>query len=127
MGWQAIDAAEQAAGEPHGRPRVKFCRVARDGRGLAPGRWRRLMAADLAELAAMIEAALPGAEVEVVDEGGGDHLRAIVAAPQFDGHHADRPAPARPRRRQAAFRRRRDPRALDPDHRPRLEQPASLL
>ena len=27
MGWQAIDAAEQAAGEPHGRPRVKFCRV----------------------------------------------------------------------------------------------------
>ncbi len=26
-GWQAIDAAEQAAGEPHGRPRVKFCRV----------------------------------------------------------------------------------------------------
>ena len=31
-------AAEVAAGEPHGRPRVKFCRVARDGRGLAPGR-----------------------------------------------------------------------------------------
>ncbi len=27
MGWRAIDAAEQAAGEPHGRPRVKFCRV----------------------------------------------------------------------------------------------------
>ena len=26
-GWQAIDAAEQAAGEPHGRPRVKFCRL----------------------------------------------------------------------------------------------------
>ena len=26
-GWQAIDRAEQAAGEPHGRPRVKFCRV----------------------------------------------------------------------------------------------------
>jgi ferredoxin--NADP+ reductase len=24
-GWQAIDAAEQAAGEPHGRPRVKLC------------------------------------------------------------------------------------------------------
>ena len=41
--------------------------------------------ADLAELKSMIEAALPGAEVEVVDEGGGDHLRAIVAAPQFDG------------------------------------------
>jgi stress-induced morphogen len=41
--------------------------------------------ADLAELKGMIEAALPGAEVEMVDEGGGDHLRAIVAAPQFDG------------------------------------------
>ena len=41
--------------------------------------------ADLAELKAMIEAALPGAEVEVIDEGGGDHLRAIVAAPQFEG------------------------------------------
>jgi len=27
MGWQAIDAAEQQAGEPHGRPRVKFCSV----------------------------------------------------------------------------------------------------
>ena len=33
----------------------------------------------------MISAALPGAEVEVVDEGGGDHLRAIVRAPQFEG------------------------------------------
>jgi len=34
----------------------------------------------------MIEAALPGAEVEVVDEtGGGDHLRATVTAPQFAG------------------------------------------
>jgi stress-induced morphogen len=43
------------------------------------------MAADLAELEAMIVAALPGAEVEVVDEGGGDHLRAIVGAPQFEG------------------------------------------
>jgi stress-induced morphogen len=40
--------------------------------------------ADLAEIRAMIESALPGAEVEVVDEtGGGDHLRAIVTAPQF--------------------------------------------
>jgi ferredoxin--NADP+ reductase len=27
MGWQAIDRAEQAAGEPLGRPRVKFCHV----------------------------------------------------------------------------------------------------
>jgi acid stress-induced BolA-like protein IbaG/YrbA len=43
------------------------------------------MAADLDELKGMIESALPGAEVEMLDEGGGDHLRAIVAAPQFDG------------------------------------------
>lgn len=42
--------------------------------------------ADLAEIEAMIEAALPGADVEVVDEtGAGDHLRATVAAPQFEG------------------------------------------
>lgn len=42
--------------------------------------------ADLAEIERMIEAALPGAEVEVVDEtGAGDHLRATVAAPQFEG------------------------------------------
>jgi stress-induced morphogen len=41
--------------------------------------------ADLAEIQKLIEAALPGSEVEVVDEGGGDHLRAIVAAPQFSG------------------------------------------
>ena len=34
----------------------------------------------------MIEAALPGAEVEVVDETGTrDHLRATVSAPQFEG------------------------------------------
>lgn len=26
-GWQTIDRAEVAAGEPHGRPRVKFCRI----------------------------------------------------------------------------------------------------
>ena len=44
------------------------------------------MAADLAELTEMIEAALPGAAVEVSDEtGNGDHLRAVVAAPQFAG------------------------------------------
>lgn len=42
--------------------------------------------ADLAEIKTMIEQALPGSEVEVLDEtGGGDHLRAIVAAPQFAG------------------------------------------
>ncbi len=34
----------------------------------------------------MIAAALPGAEVTVEDEdGGGQHLRAIVKAPQFEG------------------------------------------
>lgn len=41
--------------------------------------------ADLGEIKRMIEAALPGAEVEVLDEGGSDHLRAIVSAPQFEG------------------------------------------
>ena len=41
--------------------------------------------ADLVELERMIAEALPGAEVEVVDEGGGDHLRAIVTASQFEG------------------------------------------
>ncbi len=44
------------------------------------------MAVDLAELQAMIEAALPGARVKVFDEdGGGQHLRAVVTAPQFQG------------------------------------------
>lgn len=42
--------------------------------------------ANLRELEAMIEAALPGASVEVGDEtGAGDHLRAVVRAPQFEG------------------------------------------
>jgi stress-induced morphogen len=42
--------------------------------------------ADLAELRSMIEAALPGAEVEVSDEdGSGQHLLAVVKAPQFAG------------------------------------------
>ncbi len=42
--------------------------------------------ADLAEIEAMIGAALPGASVEVIDEtGAGDHLRATVAASQFEG------------------------------------------
>lgn len=41
---------------------------------------------DLAELKAMIETALPGATVKVFDEdGGGQHLRAEVAAGQFTG------------------------------------------
>lgn len=43
------------------------------------------MAADLTELEEMIHAALPGAEVEVRDEGGGDHLRAVVRSAEFDG------------------------------------------
>jgi stress-induced morphogen len=34
----------------------------------------------------MIETALPGADVEVSDEdGSGQHLRAVVSAPQFEG------------------------------------------
>lgn len=42
--------------------------------------------ADLDEIQGMIVAALPGASVQVIDEtGGGDHLRAIVEAAQFDG------------------------------------------
>ena len=42
--------------------------------------------ADLAELEGMIAAALPGAEVSVIDEtGNGDHLRATVTASQFEG------------------------------------------
>jgi stress-induced morphogen len=42
--------------------------------------------ADLAEVKLMIERALPGADVEVIDETGqGDHLRATVQAPQFEG------------------------------------------
>ena len=41
--------------------------------------------ADLEQVKRLIAEALPGSEVEVVDEGGGDHLRAIVAAPQFEG------------------------------------------
>ena len=44
------------------------------------------MPADLNELKGMIEAALPGAEAEVSDETGtGDHIRADVTAPQFEG------------------------------------------
>jgi stress-induced morphogen len=39
--------------------------------------------ADLTELTTMIETALPGAEVQIVDQGGGDHLFASVVAPQF--------------------------------------------
>ena len=42
--------------------------------------------ADLTEIQRMIAEALPGAEVQVLDEtGSGDHLRAVVRAPQFEG------------------------------------------
>ena len=44
------------------------------------------MAIAVDEVRLLIEAALPGAEVEVVDETGtSDHLRASVKAPQFEG------------------------------------------
>jgi len=44
------------------------------------------MAADLDELRGMIEKALPGSQAELIDETGtGDHLRAEVRAPQFEG------------------------------------------
>jgi len=56
------------------------------GRGATVPPYDRFdMAANLEELERMIAEALPGAEVRVVDEGGGDHLRAIVAAEQFEG------------------------------------------
>ncbi|HWI21764.1 MAG TPA: BolA family protein [Baekduia sp.] len=38
------------------------------------------------ELKARIEAALPGSQADVEDwTGGGDHFRATVVAPQFEG------------------------------------------
>jgi stress-induced morphogen len=44
------------------------------------------MAIELEEVRRLIEAALPGADVEVVDETGtADHIRATVRAPQFEG------------------------------------------
>lgn len=44
------------------------------------------MPADLNEIEEMIVTALPGSEVEVVDETGtGDHLRVDISAPQFEG------------------------------------------
>jgi stress-induced morphogen len=44
------------------------------------------MAISLDEVRLMIEAVLPGAEVEVIDETGTqDHLRANVTASQFEG------------------------------------------
>ncbi len=44
------------------------------------------MAIALDEVRLLIEAALPGSKVEVIDETGTqDHLRAEVTAPQFEG------------------------------------------
>ena len=44
------------------------------------------MAADLSEVKRMIEEALPGAVVDVVDQTGtADHLQATVTAAQFTG------------------------------------------
>jgi stress-induced morphogen len=44
------------------------------------------MAIALDEVRLLIEAALPGSTVEVIDETGTqDHLRAEVTAPQFEG------------------------------------------
>ena len=44
------------------------------------------MAIELDEVQRLIQTALPGAEVEVVDETGTqDHLQVTVAAEQFDG------------------------------------------
>ena len=37
------------------------------------------------DIKVLIEEALPGSSVEVIDEAGGDHLRVNVAAAQFDG------------------------------------------
>jgi stress-induced morphogen len=39
----------------------------------------------LADVKRRIEEALPGAEATVTDEHGGDHLLAVVTAPQFEG------------------------------------------
>jgi len=33
----------------------------------------------------LIEGAIPGSQVEVIDEGGGDHLRVNVTASHFEG------------------------------------------
>jgi acid stress-induced BolA-like protein IbaG/YrbA len=43
------------------------------------------MAVELDEVKRLIEEALPGATVEVSDQGGGDHIHATVRAPQFAG------------------------------------------
>jgi stress-induced morphogen len=37
------------------------------------------------DVRSLIEGSLPGSTVEVIDEGGGDHLRVNVTASQFEG------------------------------------------
>ena len=41
--------------------------------------------ADLAQVKQLLLEALPGADVDIADLGGGDHLSVKVAAPQFAG------------------------------------------
>ena len=106
--------AREAARSPAGQVRPHR-RDARGGSQRRPG-GRLSAVADLAEVKRMIESALPGAEVEVIDEtGSGDHLRATVRAPQFAGRARHRPAPAGPRRGPAAHGRRLDPRSVNTD------------
>ena len=58
-GWQAIDAAEVEAGKPHGRPRVKLCRVRGAGRGFEGRQDGGLSRASAAEAQAASESAYP--------------------------------------------------------------------
>jgi stress-induced morphogen len=37
------------------------------------------------DVKSLIEGAIPGSTVEVIDEGGGNHLRVDVTASQFEG------------------------------------------
>ena len=92
------------AGRRSTRPRSPPAspRAARASSSAASTRWSRprslktggLMAISVAEVRLLIEAALPGAEVEVVDETGTqDHLRADRHRPAVRGPLADRAAP----------------------------------
>ena len=103
-----------ARGEPQGRPRVKFVRVEEMLEAARDSRVAELVA-DLAELEAMIEAALPGAEVEVVDETAAATTCARRARDPVRGPQPPRPAPARQGGGAGALRRRLDPRAFGQD------------
>jgi acid stress-induced BolA-like protein IbaG/YrbA len=37
------------------------------------------------EIARLIREGLPGAQVEVIDEGDGNHFRAVIVATEFEG------------------------------------------